>query len=151
MSGDTSEQLQETLGRIEKELSCLREALALVGLQRCSQCGKFCRSSEPGELFDGGVPVCLVCIEGWWVERRQLLCVRDRDVIERRLVNWLVNHHDAEVVLHPPQPATGALQIIAGCVQCDGAGTVAGRRCSSCGGRGTVWVVVSHRDKKRGG
>jgi hypothetical protein len=151
MPGESSEQLLETLAGIEKELCRLREALTLVGLRRCSQCGKFFLSSEPGALFEGGEPVCLACVEGWWVERRQKLCVKERDVIERRLVNWLANHHNAKLVLQPAPAEAGALQIIAGCVQCDGAGMVAGRRCSSCEGRGTVWLVVPNRGSGKGG
>src|SRR5271165_3285596 len=151
MSGDLSKQLKETLARIERDLSLLQEALPLVGLKRCSQCGKFFRSSEPGALFDGGEPVCLECVEEWWVQRRQQLCVKDREVLERRLLSWLVNHHDAKLTLEPTQAAAGSMQIVAGCVQCDGAGTVGGRRCSACGGRGTVWLVVPKREDVRGG
>jgi len=150
MPDESSGQIQETLARIERELSLLREALSLLGLKGCSQCGRFFRASDGGALFDGGEPVCLECVEGWWEQRRQQLCVKDREIIERRLVNWLVNHHDAKLVLKPTPAAAGSMQIIAGCVQCDGAGTVAGRRCSACDGRGTVWLVVPTRDKAKG-
>jgi len=151
MSGESSGQLTETLARIERELSLLRAALSLAGLKHCSRCGKFFRASDPGALFDGGEPVCVECVEGWWEQRRQELCVKDREIIERRLVNWLVNHHDARLMLQPTQAAAGSMQIIAGCVQCDGAGTIAGRQCSACGGRGTVWLVLPSWDKAKGG
>ena len=111
MSGDSSEQLQEILAGIEKELSRLREALSLLGLKRCSQCGKFFRSTEPGALFEGGEPVCVSCVGGWWVQRRQVLCVKDRDVVERRLMNWLFNHHNAKLVQQPAQAAAGRCKL----------------------------------------
>ncbi len=146
VSDDLPEQLRETLARVEREQGLLQEALFLVGLKRCSQCGRFFRSSEPGALFDGGESVCVDCVERWWEQRRQQLCVKDREVIERRLVNWLVNHHGAKLAPQLTEATAGSMQIVAGCVQCDGLGTVAGRRCSSCGGRGTVWLVVPKRE-----
>ena len=144
MSGDSCEERDSTLARLGKELGQVRQALSLLGLRACSQCGRFFRVSENGGLFDGGELVCMGCLQHWWQMRSAQLSVNNRDVIERRLVSWLVNHHGGKVVQWGKQPAdTDRFRIVTSCAQCDGAGTLAGRRCASCSGRGTVLVLAS--------
>ncbi len=134
-----------TLARLERELRLISQGLSLLGLRRCSQCGTFFRASDRAALFDAGEAVCMNCLERWWTRARSQLSVKDREIIERRLVSWLLNYHGARVVQHQV-PArddlSDSLCIIAGCTQCDGAGQLGGRSCRACEGRGTVWVVV---------
>src|ERR1035437_5618484 len=64
---DPAEQsLFATLARIERDLNDLTDALALLGVKRCSQCRKFLRCADPGALFDCGQLVCYGCIPDWW-------------------------------------------------------------------------------------
>ena len=55
-----------TLARVEHDLSDLIDALALLGVKRCSQCRKFFRIADPGALFEGDQLVCYRCIPDWW-------------------------------------------------------------------------------------
>src|ERR1039457_1896323 len=91
-----------TLARVEHDLSDLIEALALLGVKRCSQCRKFFRCAEPGALFDCGQLVCFGCIPDWWSSLSMRLCVTDRERIEGKLASWLRKHHRAEVVKVTP-------------------------------------------------
>jgi len=150
MSGNSDEQRSETLARLEKELSVIRQALGLVGLKACSQCGKFYRGSDTGALFEAGERVCVSGLNQWWPQRCQQLSVKDREVVERRLVIWLTNYHGAKVVQQHeklPTDATRQFEMVAGCVQCDGIGTISDKRCQACGGRGTVWVIVPKQEE----
>jgi|SRR5450755_1771941 hypothetical protein len=142
---DASDPSAEGLARLEQELKLISQALSLLGLRRCSQCGTFFRATDRAACFDGGESVCIRCLECWWNRSRAQLSVKDREIIERRLVTWLINYHGARVVQHRI-PERGDLSeslcILAGCTQCDGAGQFGGRSCRACEGRGTVWVVV---------
>lgn len=133
------------LARLEHELELVTQALSLLGLRRCSQCGKFVRASDRAACFDGGESVCIDCLERWWKACRAQHSVKEREIIERRLVSWLINYHGAKVIQHripPRDDLSASLCIIAGCAQCDGTGQFGGRSCRGCEGRGTVWVVV---------
>jgi len=138
-------QCGEVLARLEHELELVTQALALLGLRRCFQCGKFSRAADRGALFDGREPVCIACLDRWWKQMRARLSVKEREIVERRLVTWLVSYHGARVTVHAA-PADEAphdsLCLVAGCSQCDGSGRAGGRPCGGCEGRGTVWVVV---------
>src|SRR5580693_8408776 len=90
--------LFESVSRVEHDLNDLVEALALLGVKRCSQCRQFFRSAEPGALFDCGQVVCYKCIPDWWASYSQRLGVTDREQTEGKLASWLRKHHRAEVV-----------------------------------------------------
>ena len=134
---------------LEHELDLVKQALSLLGLRRCSQCGKFFRALDAGTLFDGGELVCRDCVERWWAKRLVQLTVSAREAVQRRLVNWLVSYYGAKVLHRPSSVAAdspGAFRLVANCVQCDGSGTLGGRRCGWCDGRGTVWVAAPRQD-----
>jgi len=142
---DAGERVPETLARLERELELVTQALSLLGLRRCSQCGKFSRAADAGALFGGGKSVCIDCLEDWWKDYCAQHSVGDRELVERRLVSWLVNYHGAKVVQRPTprgDDPPDSLRLVAGCAQCDGSGQVGGRSCRTCEGRGSVWVVV---------
>src|SRR5271169_2457201 len=140
----------ELLARLERELELVSQALSLLGLRRCSQCGRFYRASDAGALFDGGQLICRDCVEQWWPHRLEELRVREREVVERRLVNWLVSYHGGKVLQQPARDAekSAAFRITTNCVRCDGLGAVGGERCGCCEGRGTVWVVVPRHSEE---
>jgi hypothetical protein len=136
---------REAVARMERELEHLREAVGLLGVRPCSQCGRFYRSSDPGALFACGALVCGSCIRDWWAQHSKELSVKDREDIERKLVRWLLNNHNARVTSQSAQPVEGEadeFRIVAACNECDGTGTLLKARCRYCDGRGTVWVVV---------
>jgi len=153
-TNDVRERGTEVLARLERELEIVSQALSLLGLRRCSQCGRFYRASDAGALFDGGQLICRDCVEQWWPHRLEELRVREREVVERRLVNWLVSYHGGKVLQRPAPDAekSAAFRITTNCVRCDGLGAFGGERCGSCEGRGTVWVVVPrHCEERRTG
>jgi hypothetical protein len=139
----------KVLAHLERELELVGQALSLLGLRRCSQCGKFYRASDAGALFDGGEWVCRDCIEQWWPHCLEELRVRDREVLERRLVNWLVSYHGGKVLQRalPDAEKAAAFCLTTNCVCCDGSGTAGGERCGACEGGGTVWVVVPRQSE----
>ncbi len=146
-----NDSLFATLARIEHDLNDLIEALALLGVKRCSQCRKFFRSSDPGALFDCGQfgqLVCYDCIPDWWSSQSMRLGVADRERIEGKLASWLRKHHRAEVVkvnsrAAAPDTSNAEFQIVAKCVECAGSGKLMeGERCRFCNGLGTVRIVV---------
>ena len=101
MAGDAGALHTDALARLEREVDLLKQAVGLLGLKPCPQCCRYFRTSDRGARFDGGEVVCMDCLERWWAHRREQLSVSEREVVERRLVTWLVNYHDAKVV----QPA----------------------------------------------
>lgn len=135
----------DAIARLERDVALLKDALLLLGINNCSQCGKYFRASDRGARFDGRELICMDCLSRWWSRRSEELSVKDREVVERKLLNWLVSYHGAKVIQHPASarenPAE-AFHIVVNCPQCDGAGQAAGRRCGACEGRGSVWVVV---------
>jgi hypothetical protein len=134
------------LARVEHDLNDLVDALALLGVKRCSQCRRFFRCADPGALFDCGQVVCYACIPDWWLSLSTHIGVADRERIEGKLASWLRKHHRAEVVKDTPgkvlDPNT-EFQIAAKCVECAGSGKlIEGERCRFCNGLGTVRIVV---------
>jgi hypothetical protein len=137
----------DVLKRHESELSRLKEALNLLGVNACSWCKRFLRRSDPGSLFDAGDLVCYGCIHEWWLQRSAQLLAKDREDMESKLVFWLRAHHDAEIFKDPaklPENSLQQLNLVANCLECRGTGKSMGLdECRYCNGRGTVWVIVS--------
>lgn len=133
------------LARIDRDLENLKNGLSLLGVKPCCRCGMFFRSSERSHLFDCGELVCLDCVYEWWTSRVPELSLQEREVIERKLVNWLVNHHRAQVIrkagdfLNTPRRK---FQLVVTCAHCDGADVRLRTRCRACDGRGTVWLAI---------
>jgi hypothetical protein len=139
--------LFETVARVEHDMNDLIDAVALLGVKRCSQCRQFFRSSDPGALFDCGQLVCFACIPEWWSSLSARLGVTDRERTEGKLASWLRKYHRAEVVKETPGKATAptdaAFQIVVKCGECAGSGKLLeGERCRFCVGFGTVRIVV---------
>jgi hypothetical protein len=144
MSNEFDKPIDETLARIERDLELMRHGLSLLEVKPCFRCRRFFRA-EPGALFDGGVLVCFACVPEWWPLRSPELGLKDRELIEHRLVRWLLTHHNAHVIyqaekLPPDQPQE--FRLVTDCEECDGTGTLVGSRCHYCSGRGTLWVVI---------
>jgi len=136
-----------TVARVDHDVNDLIDALALLGVKRCSQCRKFFRCADPGALFDGGQLVCYACIPDWWSSTSMRLGVEEREKIEGKLASWLRKHHRAEVIkVTPgsvPDTSNAEFQIAAKCVECAGSGKLMeGERCRFCNGLGTVRIVV---------
>jgi hypothetical protein len=137
----------ETMVRIEHDLSDVIDALALLGVKRCSECKQFFRSADPGALFENGHIVCYKCIPDWWSACSQRLGVADRERLEAKLASWLRKHHRAEVVKETPgkvlDTSSAEFQMVAKCAECGGTGKLMeGERCRFCNGFGTVRIVV---------
>lgn len=150
--GTAEEGQREALVRLNRELEQLKRATALLGLGACARCGEYFQISNRSAHFEAGESVCRECVEAWWEQQRHHLCVRERELLERRLVNWLVTHHGAKVSALPPSPANqlpGSICLVAGCVGCGGSGQSGGVRCAGCSGRGTVWVVAAPAADRR--
>ena len=137
----------QNLSQIRHDLQDVIDALALLGIKRCSECNKFFRCSDPGALFDCGKIVCYGCVPGWWSKISEQLRVEERETLETRLSSWLRKHHGAEIV----KQETGKIsernplqfQIVVRCRECLGSGKLLeGERCRFCNGFGTVRVVV---------
>jgi hypothetical protein len=132
---------------MEHDLNDLIDALALLGVKRCSQCKKFLRSADRGALFDCGQLICYSCIPDWWSSQSMQLGVTDRERIEGKLASWLRKHHRGEVVKAAPgtvpDTSDAEFQIVAKCLECAGSGKLMeGERCRFCNGLGTVKIVV---------
>lgn len=137
----------ETMARLEHDLSDVIDALALLGIKRCTQCRQFYRSADPGALFDCGKLVCYKCIPDWWSYSSMRLSVVDRERIEGKLASWLRKNRRAEVVKETPgktpDTTNAEFQMIAKCLECGGSGKLMeGERCRFCNGAGTVRIVV---------
>ena len=88
----------QNLSQIQHDLKDVIDALALLGIKRCSDCNKFFRCSDPGALFDCGKIVCYGCVPGWWRKISEQLRVVERETLETQLSSWLRKHHGAEIV-----------------------------------------------------
>jgi hypothetical protein len=146
MSEESEKCLHDTLARLERELDHLRQGLSLLGVKPCARCRKFFRLSDAGALFDcGDVACCYECIHEWWSQRCGELSLKDRKIVEHKLVRWLMAHHDAHIV-HDlgkmPKDSPQALRMVADCLECSGTGILLGERCRHCDGAGTAWVVL---------
>lgn len=135
---------RDALARVEQELARLKSGLELLGVKACCCCRNLFRATEPGNLFDAGELVCFACIHHWWTERSPGLAAPDRELIEHKLVHWLLNHHGAKVIQdHRKLPAGGPqeLRLMAACEECEGKGSWAGARCHFCDGTGALCLV----------
>ena len=145
-AGAVESSVFETLSRIERDLNDLVEALALLGVKRCSCCRHFFRSADPGALFDYGRLVCFTCIPDWWSSQSSQLGVMEREKIESKLSSWLRKYHGAEIVKEGREDLGAGdheFQIVTSCSECRGSGKLMeGERCRFCNGLGTVRIVV---------
>ena len=135
------------LSQMQHDLQDLTDALALLGVKRCSECKKFFRCSDQGALFDCGKIVCFSCVPGWWQKASQRFSREDRDRIAAQLSSWLRKYHGAQIVKHDTEPAPQAndsqFQMIVCCRECLGSGKLLeGERCRFCNGFKSVTVVV---------
>lgn len=146
MSNDSTESVEERLTRIERELERQKTGFAVLGAKPCCRCGNYYLRSNPGALFSRGETVCFKCIQEWWLDRSPKLSPSERTKTESELCRWLLNHHQAELILrldHLPSPEQLRIKLVIACESCNGAGkTFSGKKCTQCDGRGTVWVVV---------
>jgi len=146
MADDSKESLEERLSRIERELELQKTGLAALGVKPCCRCGIYYLRSNPGALFNCGELVCFKCIQPWWVDRSPKLSPDERTKTESDLCRWLLNHHQAELILRIgdlPSPEQLRIKLVVACETCNGEGkTHSGKKCTQCDGRGTVWVVV---------
>jgi len=139
------EDLEARLARMVKELNSLKAGLRLLGVKQCNTCGKWFLSQDGKALFEAGDPVCYNCIQKWWQQRAPELNIDERQVIEHKLLRWLVAHYSAQVIHQArklPRPEALELKIMVACDQCNGLGkTGSHSECHHCEGRGTVRVV----------
>ncbi|HXR34030.1 MAG TPA: hypothetical protein VN830_10000 [Verrucomicrobiae bacterium] len=146
MVEDSKESLEERLTRIERELEHQKTGLAALGVKPCSRCDIFYLRSNPGALFNCGELVCFKCIQQWWLDRSPNLSPDDRTKTESALCRWLLNHHQAELILRLsdlPSPEQLRIKLVVACESCNSEGKIfSGRKCTQCDGRGTVWVIV---------
>ena len=138
--------LYQKLASLEREQEHLKAGLGLLGIRPCTRCGVFYRRADAGALCDCGELVCYNCIPQWWQHRSPQLSAKGRQAVEREMRQWLVSHHNAQVIGKAedlPKPDRLIMKLVTGCEQCDGIGkTSAGRPGHHCDGRGTVWVVI---------
>jgi len=139
------EDTRDALARLERELARLKTGLGLLGVKACSCCQNLFRATEPGKLFDAGDLVCFACIHHWWRERSPSLATQDRELIEHKLVHWLLNHHGAKVIRDRQKLPAGdeqELRLVASCEECEGKGVWAGAKCHFCDGTGALCLVI---------
>lgn len=145
-SGKPDERLYEMLTRIERKLDHLKDGLSLAGIKPCSWCGRFFQSADGGALLVLGEElICLDSVQEWWPRQSGQLSVKERELAEHKLVNWLLRHHRAKILPQTAEHAEDPLQelrLTAACIECSGAGTLLEKRCGYCDGRGTVWVIT---------
>jgi hypothetical protein len=144
MDDHPQDDTRDALARLERELLRLKNGLELLGVKACCCCQNLFRATEPGNLFNAGDLVCFACIRHWWPQRSQALAANDRELIEHKLVHWLLNHHGAKVVPGHEKSADDSqgIRLVAACEECEGKGLWAGTKCHFCGGSGAVCVVV---------
>jgi hypothetical protein len=137
----------ETVAQLRTEIQELINALALLGIQRCSRCRQFFRSSEAGALFDYGELVCYACVPEWWRSVSAKVSVVDRERLEAKLSSWLRKYHQALVIKQDvndkPDTNQYGFQMVVHCTECSGSGKLLeGERCRFCNGLGTIRVVT---------
>jgi hypothetical protein len=135
------------ISQIQHDLKDLTDALALLGVKRCSACNKFFRCSDQGALFDCGKIICFGCVPSWWHEMSAHLNSEERDQIAAQLSSWLRKYHGAEIVKQKteqgPEPTSSQFGIVVRCRECLGSGKLLeGERCRFCNGFKRVTVVV---------
>jgi hypothetical protein len=145
MPDDPTQSLDDRVAQLQRDLEHLTTGVALLGIKRCCWCKRFLRTADPGLLFDAGPAVCFACIPAWWPSHSSELTLKQREVLEYELKNWLVRCHHAEVIRSleklPKDPAP-RLQIVVSCYECNASGNISGERCRFCDGCGTLWIVV---------
>jgi hypothetical protein len=137
----------ETVAQLRTELQEVIDALALLGIQRCSRCRRFFRSSEAGALFDYTEVVCYSCVPEWWKSVSGQISVHDREKLESKLASWLRKYHQAQVIKQDKDDSAGmysyGFQMVVHCTECNGSGKLLeGERCRFCNGLGTIRVVI---------
>lgn len=145
MADPHQDDTRDALARVERELARLKSGLELLGVKACCCCRNLFRATEPANLFDAGDLVCFACIRHWWPERSPTLSSENRELIERKLVHWLLNYHGAKVIRKPEErPAADQqeLRLMASCEECEGKGVWAGTRCHFCDGTGALCLVI---------
>jgi hypothetical protein len=146
MAEESEKCSNDTLARIERDLDHLRQGLGLLGVKPCAWCKKFFRLSDAGALFDcGDLACCYGCIHEWWSHQSGELSLKDRKIVEHKLVRWLMAHHNAHIIHQLgkiPEDSLQARRIVADCLECAGTGILLGGRCHHCNGAGTAWVVL---------
>ena len=98
---ESDARVEEILTHYQLELERLKLALGLLGVNACTWCKKFYRSTEPGALFDAGGLICYTCIREWWSQRCPQLSTKERQDLEAKLVFWLRDFHHAETFKDP--------------------------------------------------
>jgi formylmethanofuran dehydrogenase subunit E len=141
------EGLSENLAQTRRDLNDVIEALALLGIKRCSQCKHFFSSSDPGALFGNGELVCYGCVPEWWASHSGQIGVAEREKAETKLSSWLRKHHGAQIVKEErgrtPEANPLEFKVVVHCSECGGSGKLLqGERCRFCNGFGTVWIVA---------
>jgi integrase len=100
----------------------------LLGVKPCSVCGKFCLSSDPGNLFNASRDsVCYSCLATWWPDCCGHLEAHERETIEYRLKDWLVKFHQAKVCREfkeLPAKELQDIQIVVECREFKGTGAI---------------------------
>jgi len=136
---------EDAVAALERRLARVEMALEQVGLRACRQCGRYFRHSTPRALFELRGAVCVDCIPEWLAQLGGDVTVPERRTIERKLMQWLVAHHQGTIVRESrklPESDLLKLKVVVGCERCDGSGTVSNSRCKYCDGRETLWVVL---------
>lgn len=145
MADPHQDDTRDALSRLEQELARLKSGLELLGVKACCCCQNLFRATEPGSLFDAGDLVCFACIHHWWTERSRSVAAPERELIEHKLVHWLLNHHGAKVIRGDKKHLAGdeqELRLVAACEECDGKGVWAGSKCHFCDGTGALCLVI---------
>jgi hypothetical protein len=146
MADESQNGFGEVFARLERDVSQLKEGLALLGARPCGVCGKFNLSSNPGALFAaGGDAVCYACLPDWWLGRCHSLSIPERGSIEHGLMRWLIANHAAKVfheLRELPPPETQYFRLVVACYECKGTGKMGSDRCRHCLGNRNVWVVT---------
>jgi len=52
-------------------------------------------------LFEAGPVVCYGCIPDWWHHQSSEMNLKQRELLEYELKNWLVRCHHAEIIKNP--------------------------------------------------
>lgn len=149
-----NENIATELAEIKRALNNLKNGFRLLGIVPCSKCGTFFRRAGTDALFDCGELICAECVYEWWLSQSPQISVKEREIIERKLVNWLITHHQATVIQHKqrlPECSPQERRMVITCSQCNGTGQLSGRYCHACDGRGTLWLLIPVRESKPSG
>ena len=113
--------LFETMARVEHDLNDLIDALALLGVKRCSQCRTIFPLRRPRRALRLRPTRLLRMHSRLVVFLSMRLGVTDRERIEGKLASWLRKYHRAEVVKETPgtvpDTTNAEFQIVAKCAR----------------------------------